>query len=67
MDAHVVESIDEKASYSFEKRQCEKQASREIDDLELKSGQKSRNQLREENGLVKILSIDWDLVRAPKR
>jgi len=51
---------------SFEVRQREKQASRAADARALASGLKSRDQLRRENGVVRISRIDWKHIRAPK-
>lgn len=54
------------SGFSFEDRQREKQASRASDAIALALGQKSREQLRCENGLIRIAHIDWKKVRAPK-
>ena len=51
---------------SLDERQREKQASREDDAYALASGKKTRDQLRHENGLIRIARIDWDSVRAPR-
>jgi hypothetical protein len=47
-------------------RQAEKQASRDADAEALASGTKTREQLRAENGLVRISRIDFASVRAPR-
>ena len=51
---------------SLEDRQREKQASRDKDAQDLASGRKSREQLRKENSLIRIASIDWDHVKPPR-
>jgi Tfp pilus tip-associated adhesin PilY1 len=52
--------------YSIQERRIEKQESRDTDANDLLSGKKSRQQLREGNGLIKIERINWREVRAPK-
>jgi hypothetical protein len=47
-------------------RAREKQASRVADARALASGLKSRDQLRRENGLIRIARVDWSNVRAPR-
>jgi len=44
----------------------EKQASRVADAHALASGLKSREQLRRENGWIRIARVDWSNVRAPR-
>lgn len=51
---------------SLEDRQREKQASRDKDAQDLASGHKTREQLRRENGLIRITKILWDQIRAPR-
>jgi len=52
--------------YPSLERQHEKQASRDQDAQDLASGRKSREQLRKENSLIRIASIDWDHVKSPR-
>jgi hypothetical protein len=47
-------------------RQREKQASRDADEKALEFGRKTREQLRKENGLIRIVSINWEKVKAPR-
>jgi hypothetical protein len=48
----------------FERRKAEKQRSRDEDRRALESGQKSREQLRQENGLFSGMKVRIDLDRA---
>ena len=47
-------------------RHAKKQESRDADAAALASGAKTREQLREENGKVRIARIHWDRVKAPR-
>jgi hypothetical protein len=50
----------------FQDRQYEKQVSRDADAQDMGSGKKSRQQLRHENGWIKIMNIDYNRVKVPK-
>lgn len=56
----------DKEYYIHENRQREKQVSREADEQDIVSGKKTREQLRRENGLIRIVNIFWERVKAPK-
>lgn len=50
----------------FRNREQEKQRSRDEDQRALASGEKTREQLREENTKLRITKIDFTRVRAPR-